>query len=284
MVRQFSYRETGRDYSILAEGGISPGSFLELHVSLLMDGSDYMHIKGNKIWFVHRNFHLPEDIEIQGVNFDDLEWSDGESIGSKSSDITIPNGGNAGFAGSVLLTVIEARGEITIEQVPSEENQFETIILINDDPPLGESPYEFTIRLPESGFTAKRTSTVTTSTTRRALIPVSFRNTGIIYSSLPPSENLPIGIMWRLFSDVQTDYLESFLTASGWSFSLDAVPLVYREYFDTLAGWGLYEPFLYPVYEDSFSTDEDWSLYESFQLEDYYEPFDSDDNWTLYQS
>lgn len=280
MVKSFSYRENGRRYISLAPGGATRPT-LALTFSALVDGIDFIHIKGDKVWIVHEKWDLPTDITIQGESFDDVEWSDGDNPGSTSDELTIPFGGNAGEETSVSLIKISGRGDVTIEQDPDEGNDYETIIKIDDDAPLGPDTYEFKLRFPDSvPVTPDPFSHVTTQTSLRSLNPISYRHRGVAYSSLPPSENPPIGFFWRLYAPFLTVYDETFSTTNGWTFNIEAVPVVYTENFNTNEGWSLYEPFTLPEYGEDFSTDEGWSLYEPF-LTIYDESFPDDTGWTL---
>lgn len=280
MVKSFSYRSSGRRYVSLAPGGVSR-TVLALTFSALCDGIEFIHIKGDKIWIVHEKWDLPIDITIQGELFDDLTWSDGSNPGSTSDELTIPFGGNAGTETSVSLTKISGRGDVTIDQEPSEDNGYETIIKIDDDLPTGTDAYEFNLRFPDSDPVSPDPYIhVTTQTSLRGLNPVSYRHLGISYSSLPPSENLPIRIKWSLFAPFVTIYPEIFSTSNGWSFTNDSTPSKYVENFIFVSNWSLSEPFNFPIYTEDFSSNSGWSLYEPF-LTVYEESFSSDTGWTL---
>lgn len=252
-------------------------SKLDLVFSATFDGSDYIHIKRNKVWIVHATRDLPSGVTIQGEYAGSLSWSDGSNEGSTSNEITIPNDGNSGEKVNISLAKLEGRGDITVVQYPSSSNDYESIVFVDDDDPSGPDDYEFRLRF---GISVDPFSHVTTQTSLRSLKPISYRHRGIAYSSLPPSENPPIGFFWRLYEPFLTVYPETFSTTNGWTFNIEAVPVVYTENFNTNEGWRLYEPFTLPEYEEDFSTEEGWSLYEPF-LTVYEEPFDDDAGWTL---
>ncbi|MEO6452440.1 MAG: T9SS type A sorting domain-containing protein [Ginsengibacter sp.] len=113
-----------------------------------IDGSDYIHVLGNKVWYVHRNFQLPgkwdganEPTYINGnVWFPD--WS-----GDISDKYTLLNPPLASpIISDVTIEKISGRGPVTLTQFPDADNNYEAIILADDDPPGGPDWYEFKLK------------------------------------------------------------------------------------------------------------------------------------------
>jgi len=121
-----------------------------LHFRAWIDGSDWLYIQGNEIWYVHRYFQFPgiwgEANWPTYINTDEWypEWPDlwgYDDYGQRSlntyTDLYPP------LYNVISLTIIEARWSISIVQYPSIENDYTTIILLDDDPPGGAAWYEF---------------------------------------------------------------------------------------------------------------------------------------------
>ena len=118
-----------------------------------IDGSDWVHIRSNEVWYVHRNFQYPgihtdcppecRPTYINGQPWypvwpDDSGYDDyGQRSLNTYSDLHPP------MYRISSLTVLEARGSVSIVQYPSSENDYTTILLLDDDPQGGASIYEF---------------------------------------------------------------------------------------------------------------------------------------------
>jgi len=117
-------------------------SSISLTVSMLLDGSEYLHIQGAKAWLVHRNWHVASDVVIQtSAGAVNVTWP---TSGMTSNIATIPD---VGVVTNAALSNKVARNQITIAQQPTVANGYHTIVLFNDDPPDGSAVYSATITL-----------------------------------------------------------------------------------------------------------------------------------------
>ena len=127
-----------------------------LHFLAWIDGSDYLHIQGNNVWYVHRNFQYPGIWAANNptyVNGDPWYpiWPDNwgyDDYGQRSLDTytnLVPP--QPSYEIEITLEVIQARWEISIVQYPSSSNDYTTIVLLNDDPPGGAAWYEFKLSI-----------------------------------------------------------------------------------------------------------------------------------------
>lgn len=136
------------------------------HFRAWIDGSDWVYIQGNEVWYVHRDWqfsgiHPPcitgEDVDPcpqarpTFINGDPWypEWPDdwGYDDNGQRSLNTYTNLDPI-LNNVASLSVIEARGSATIVQYPSNENDYTTIVLLDDDSWGGASMYEFELRSP----------------------------------------------------------------------------------------------------------------------------------------
>jgi hypothetical protein len=115
-----------------------------LHFKACIDGSDYMYIQDNSVWYVHRNYHFPG----QGGCGNSPTWINGDAWfptwnGKTSDKYTnlYPPQPSQDF--EITLEPIKNRWSTSIVQYPNSDNGYTTIVFINDDPPAGASGYEF---------------------------------------------------------------------------------------------------------------------------------------------
>jgi hypothetical protein len=113
-----------------------------------IDGSDFVHIKGNSVWYVHENFEKPGLHAAKPCSgpcptkINGQEWY--PTWSGKISDTyqgLNPPQPNAPI--NVKLMIIKSRGKTQIKQMPTASNNFETIVYL-DDVSIGSSiDYEF---------------------------------------------------------------------------------------------------------------------------------------------
>ena len=124
------------------------------HFLAWIDGSDWLYLRGNEVWYVHRNYQYPgihpNDLPAGGhptfINDDPWypEWPDDwgyDDYGQRSLN-TYTNLYPPLFE-IATFTVIQARYSISIVQYPSIQNDYTAIILLDDDPLGGAAWYEF---------------------------------------------------------------------------------------------------------------------------------------------
>jgi hypothetical protein len=121
----------------------------------LIDGSDVLKIRGNELWFEHRNFVPPG----QWVDHVDASGNEPTYINREAwvpkwnGDVSIPYAAKARLLpeGSQfevrLMTPQDRGGSVTILEQPSARNDFTLSILLDDDFPSGAAWYQVELRL-----------------------------------------------------------------------------------------------------------------------------------------
>lgn len=115
----------------------------------LIDGSDEVHIQGDQLWYQHRDWSLPG---IAGntrlptrINLRDWTpvWN-GNTSDKTKIDAPLPiTGLDAGHLLQIEIDVLRGGGTVTIQQLPTPENGYETILLIDDGANPGAHWYTF---------------------------------------------------------------------------------------------------------------------------------------------
>lgn len=133
-------RQTARLSSIaVARGGAV------LNFCALIDGSDLVHLKGNKVWYEHRSWSLPgqgggenQPTHVNGVNWFP-SWN-----GNDSDFTTLPTGlpqsGMPRLSVDVLggdNYVRNQKSALRIVQMPTAANGYEAVLLLDDDKDAG---------------------------------------------------------------------------------------------------------------------------------------------------
>ena len=120
----------------------------------LIDGSDVLKIRGNELWFEHRNFVLPGkwagDFDESGdeptyVNNEAWapKWNGGVSLPYAAKTRLLPEGSQV----DVRFVTPQDRGTVTILEQPSAQNNFTLSILLDDDLANGAAWYQVELRL-----------------------------------------------------------------------------------------------------------------------------------------
>ena len=118
----------------------------------LIDGSDFVHVKGSQVWYEHRNYQFPgladgsnEPTYINGNTWFPT-WSG--DLSDKYSSLNPPLS-NTGTFNTTLTNVssgeLDHSGYTTLIQKPTSANGYEAIILLDDDAHLDEDWYSFTL-------------------------------------------------------------------------------------------------------------------------------------------
>jgi hypothetical protein len=115
----------------------------------LIDGSDVLKIRGNELWFEHRNFELPgkwvDDFDASG---NEPTYINSEAWAPKwNGDVSVPYGARArllpeGSLFEARLVTPQDRGSVTILEQPSAQNNFTLSILLDDDSANGAAWYQ----------------------------------------------------------------------------------------------------------------------------------------------
>jgi hypothetical protein len=130
-----------------------------IDVKAWIDGSDYLYIQGNEVWYIHRNYQFPglwnasiplptyinnDPWNPQWPDYSDYPGGGYSHPNQRSLDTyTSLNPPQPLQPIEISLEVIRARNEISIWQYPSNVNGYTTVVLFNDDPPSGADWYEF---------------------------------------------------------------------------------------------------------------------------------------------
>jgi hypothetical protein len=112
-----------------------------LRIRVRVDGSDTLKISGNKLWFEHDNFLLPENpIYVGGV-----PWSPRWNKNTSTRFMGLIPAFNPRNGAKIKVITNAGRGMVRIKQLPTPENHQTLSVLINDNDYNGYDWYEFTI-------------------------------------------------------------------------------------------------------------------------------------------
>jgi hypothetical protein len=125
-----------------------------LTVLALIDGSDVLKIRGNELWFEHRNFELPGKwVDHFDASGNEPTYINSEAWAPKwNGDVSLPFAAKARLLPEAsqfdvrLVTPLD-RGSVTVLQQPSAQNDFTLSILLDDDLPNGAAWYQVELRL-----------------------------------------------------------------------------------------------------------------------------------------
>ena len=112
-----------------------------------IDGSDYVHIKNNEVWYEHRNWQLPG--QWNGANnptyINGNVWYPAWPGNNSDKYATLTPSFLLATIPNVSIQKTAGRGDISITQMPTANNQKECVILLDDDVFWGPEWYEFTL-------------------------------------------------------------------------------------------------------------------------------------------
>ena len=104
-----------------------------------VDGADIVHLRGRSLWIEHLDFQLPGRISVNGRKWNP-RWDSNTSDRLFLGVLTRPVKGTA-----VKLAKRIGRGEVSVVELPSPENQGTLSIKVDDGPFSGADWYEFTV-------------------------------------------------------------------------------------------------------------------------------------------
>ena len=120
----------------------------------LIDGSDVLKIRGNELWFEHRNFVLPGKwVDDSDASGNEPTYINGEAWAPKwSGNVSLPYAGKTrllpdGAQFDARLVTPHDRGSVTILQQPSAQNNFTLSVLLDDDFANGAAWYQVELRV-----------------------------------------------------------------------------------------------------------------------------------------
>ena len=120
----------------------------------LIDGSDVLKIRGNQLWFEHRNFVLPGKwVDESDASGNEPAYINSEAWAPKwGGEVSLPYVFKArllpeGSQVDAKLVTPHDRGSVTIPQQPSAQNNFTLSILLDDDSVPGAAWYQVELRL-----------------------------------------------------------------------------------------------------------------------------------------
>lgn len=110
-----------------------------------IDGSDFIKVRGNQLWLVHRNYMFPgrQYPEIGVSTFVNGHAWQPQWQGNVSNAVQLPSAILTDHPAQVVQ--VKGRGPIRVKEQPTAANDYTLSILIDDDPPLGADWYELTI-------------------------------------------------------------------------------------------------------------------------------------------
>jgi len=106
-------------------------------VKVCIDGSDYLHIQGNSMWWQHVNHQAPG--AHSGCPGSNYIFVNGNQWAPWNSPYTLPN---STTCHNMTWMVNQCFHGCSLTQAPSASNNWETIYYFNDDPPGGPHMYE----------------------------------------------------------------------------------------------------------------------------------------------
>ncbi len=123
-----------------------------LTIRALIDGSDVVKVRGNTLWYEHRQYAMPgawvDDSDHSGNEptfVNGVEWLP-QWVGKNSRAYTAAGGLlPADRAVTVMAVGFGARGAVAVLEQPSEKNDY-TLSVLLDDPPGGAEWYEVQLR------------------------------------------------------------------------------------------------------------------------------------------
>jgi len=111
-----------------------------LTIRMRVDGSDFLRVSGNQLWFEHSLYQLPDTIYVNGSPWSPT-WN-----GDVSTKYTgLKPAFNPSNPQRIELAVAGGRGMVSIAQLPATTNQQTLSVLIDDKDYDGQDWYEFTI-------------------------------------------------------------------------------------------------------------------------------------------
>lgn len=104
-----------------------------------VDGVDVVKIHGYRLWIEHEDFQLPIKIKINGSVWNPA-WD-----GSISASYTLRRAFSPGNPADIKLVKLRGRGDVSILEMPSPDNNQTLAIKLDDGPYGGADLYEFTL-------------------------------------------------------------------------------------------------------------------------------------------
>src|SRR5271154_7005167 len=110
-----------------------------LTIKAFVDGSDVIKVNGDKLWFEHESFKLPERISINGKS-----WIPQWDANTNATYENLSPAFRPRDPKKIQISKKLGRGDISVVQMPLPENNETLAIRVNDDAP-GADWYEFQI-------------------------------------------------------------------------------------------------------------------------------------------
>ena len=117
------------------------GNRRQLTIRVFIDGSDVVKLSGNRLWFEHETFKLPEKaISVNGKAWSP-NWKDNESSAFEGiSPAFTPRDPQ-----KIQISKRAGRGEVTIVEMPTTENNETLAFRISDSDFNGADWYEIAV-------------------------------------------------------------------------------------------------------------------------------------------
>jgi hypothetical protein len=129
------------------DAAVYPNALVEVTVKACIDGSDWVTVQGDQLWWEHRNHTtvgLHASCTFSETFVNGVAWTP-TWTGSTSSATTVDYGLPAA-AQTVSVAVISARGSVSVTQQPDASNSYTTQVLFDDDPTGAAATYEATLQ------------------------------------------------------------------------------------------------------------------------------------------
>jgi beta-lactamase regulating signal transducer with metallopeptidase domain len=109
-----------------------------LRIRAVIDGSDTLKIRGNKLWYVHHQWKFPFGATLVNGKEWSPVWQDDKTSNPFALEAPV-------FTESQMIGVrkITGRGAVTITEKPTEENEYTLSVLIDDGGFGGAEVFEF---------------------------------------------------------------------------------------------------------------------------------------------
>lgn len=116
-----------------------------LSFEALIDGTDEVHLQGDQLWYQHRDWSFPGlPTRVNGRDWTPT-WN-GKTSNKLKLDTPLPTTGlDAEHHIQMEVDVLRGGGTVTVQQLPTPENGYETILFIDDGTNFGAHWYTFSL-------------------------------------------------------------------------------------------------------------------------------------------
>ena len=129
------------------DAAVYPNALVEVTIKACIDGSDWVTLQGDQLWWEHRNHTtvgLHASCAFSETFVDGVAWT--PTWTGTTSSATMVTYGLPSTEQTVSVAVISARGSVSVTQQPDASNGYTTQVLFDDDPTGAAATYEATLQ------------------------------------------------------------------------------------------------------------------------------------------